>query len=390
MQFKDIIGQEQIIERLLQSVKTGRISHAQLFAGKEGAGKLALALAYAQYISCTNKNENDSCGECSSCKKFKKLAHPDLHFVFPVVTQKKIPKPISDDYLQQWREIIQENYSFSFNNWVSKIGSENKQAAIYVHESKEIIKKLNFKTYESEYKIMIIWHPDKMNTVTANKLLKMIEEPPSKTLFLLLTNAPDQILGTIFSRTQLIKIPQIEKEALKNHFQIKYELSEADANSVSHVANGNYLAALEQFEATEQNQNNFRAFSELMRLVFVAPKDNSKIAELVKWAEDISRWGRERQKDFLSYALRMFRENFVINIAEEKAENIVFLASEELSFSEKFSPFIHSGNITQIYKQFNKAYADIVRNGAAKIVFLDLALQLVKLLRKKNPMKIES
>jgi DNA polymerase-3 subunit delta' len=385
MRFRDIIGQDLLVERLLQSAITGRISHAQLFAGAEGSGKMALALAYAQYISCTNKTENDSCGVCPSCRKFEKLAHPDLHFVFPVVKNPKLTKPISDDYLPQWREIVTENYSFSYNNWLNKMGSENAQAAIFVHESQEIIRKLSLKTYESEYKIMIIWQADKMNTVTANKLLKMIEEPPSKTLFLLLTDSPDQILGTIFSRTQLIKIPQIDKEALKKHLQDKFELEEQKAEDMARVSNGNYLAAVEQMHASEQNQQNFEAFAELMRLTYVAPRDNSKIVDIIKWVDNIASWGRERQKDFLYYGLRMVRENFVMNVSGNQSDNLVFLANQELRFSQKFSTFIHGGNIESIYSQFNKAYADIVRNGAAKLVFLDMALHLVKLVRIENP-----
>ncbi len=387
MQFRNIIGQKETIERLLNSVKTGRISHAQLFAGNEGVGKLALALAYGQYISCTNKTENDSCGTCASCRKFEKLSHPDLHFVFPVVKSTKLSKPISDDYLPQWREIVLEHYSFSMNQWLDKMGSENAQAAIFAHESQEIIRKLNFKAFESEYKIMIIWYPEKLNTVTANKLLKMIEEPPAKTLFILLTASPDQVLGTIFSRTQLIKIPQIESPALKAHLSINHELNEKNATALARIANGSYITAMEQLNASEQNKLNFAQFSSLMRLVYVAPKDNSKIAELVRWTEEISQWGREKQKDFLSYCQRMFRENLVMHVSAENAEQLNYISGEEWEFSQKFSPFIHYGNTEKIYSQFNKAFSDIVRNGAPKPVFLDLSLQLVKLLRVADPLK---
>jgi len=383
MQFKDIIGQEEIIESLRQTVQKNRISHAQLFAGEEGVGKLALALAYAQYISCTNRSETDSCGECPSCKKYQKQIHPDLHYVFPVVKSSSNSKPTSDSYIKEWREMLADNYSFAFNEWVNKIGKENAQAAIFVHESKEIIHKLSLKTFESEYKIMIIWHPDKMNTVTANKLLKMIEEPPPKTIFLMLTDAPEQVLGTIFSRSQLIKIPKIERKHLAEHLTQKMGIEEQKAQGIARVANGNYLKALEQLQASEQNQLNFSHFSNLMRLCYVAPKDNSKIVDLIRWADEISRLGREKQKYFLQYALRLFRENLAMNVAGEYSDELSYLANEELSFSQKFSPFIHPQNITKIYTEFNKAYSDITRNGAAKIVFLDLALQLVKLIRIK-------
>ena len=384
MQFKDIIGQEEIISRLRQTVQQNRISHAQLFAGEEGVGKLSLSLAYAQYISCTNRTETDSCGTCASCIKYQKLIHPDLHFVFPVVKSPKNSKPTSDSYIKEWREMVSQNYSFPLNEWVNKIGSENAQAAIFAHESQEIIHKLNLKTFESEYKIMIIWHPDKMNTVTANKLLKMIEEPPPKTIFLMLTDSPEQVLGTIFSRSQLIKIPKIEHNVLAEHLSQKMGIEQNQALSIARVANGNYLKALEQLQASEQNKQNFENFAQLMRLCYVAPKDNSKIVDLIRWSEEMSRLGREKQKHFLQYALRMFRENLAMHVAPELNQKIVYLANEELDFSQKFSPFIHPRNITKIYTEFNKAFKDISRNGAAKIIFLDLALQLVKLIRVKE------
>ncbi len=384
MQFKDIIGQEEVIERLRKTVKNNRISHALLLAGEEGVGKLALALAYAQYIACTNKTETDSCGTCASCTKYQKLIHPDLHFVFPVVKSPRVSKPTSDNYLSQWREMLATHYSFPLNEWINKIGSENAQAAIFTSESQVIIHKLNLKTFESEYKIMIIWHPDRMNTVTANKLLKMIEEPPPKTIFLLLTNSPEQILGTIFSRTQLIKIPKIEHQALKENLVQNLGLEQTKAEDIARVANGNYLKALEQMQASEQNRQNFEYFANLMRLSYVAPKDNSKIVDLIRWSEEISRWGREKQKHFIQYALRLFRENLTLHVASKNADNLVYLANKELAFSQKFSPFIHQTNTPKIYSEFNKAYLDISRNGAAKIVFLDLALQLVKLIRMKE------
>jgi DNA polymerase-3 subunit delta' len=213
MLFSEIIGQENTKKQLIDSVQTSRMSHAQLFSGPEGSGSLPLAIAYAQYVSCTQQGADDSCGVCPSCRKYNKLAHPDLHFVFPVATTDKVKsKPVSDLFLPEWRDILLTNPYFSFNQWLEHIGVDNKQGLIGTEEAGEIIRKLTLKTYESDYKVMVIWMPEKMNDSSANKLLKMIEEPPLKTLFLLVSEHPEQIITTIISRTQLVKVPRIDRE----------------------------------------------------------------------------------------------------------------------------------------------------------------------------------
>ncbi len=375
MQFKEVVGQKNVKEKLVQTIKGNRVSHAQLFLGAEGSGNLALAIAYAQYVSCENKQEDDACGVCSSCVKFQKLVHPDLHFVYPVAISKAVKKdPVSDDYINQWRESIIENPYINQNKWYEIMDVENKQGIISKNESYEILKKLNLKTFESEYKMMIIWLPEKMNAFAANKLLKLIEEPPEKTLFLLVSENSEQILPTILSRVQIIKIPKIDSESMRNALCDRNGLSPEKASDVAHLANGNYLEAQNIINSAEEDHYNFDQFTHIMRLSY-----QRKVIELIEWVDEISRIGREKQKSFLSYALRLIRENFMLNMQNKE---LVYLTAKEMGFSEKFSQFINQDNVVQLYEIFNRAHADIEMNAYNKIVFLDLALKLIKLIRK--------
>ncbi len=375
MQFKEVVDHPKIKEQLIYTVEENRISHAQLFLGPEGSGNMALAIAYAQYIACTNKQGNDSCGVCSSCQKFKKLIHPDLHFVFPVNTSKTIKKnPVSDDYISQWRTALIENPYINQDKWYEIIEIENKQGVISKNESYEILRKLNLKTFESEYKFMIIWLPEKMNTYAANKLLKFIEEPPAKTLFFLVSENSEQILPTILSRTQLIKIPKIDNDSLYSALCDRLGVNPDKALDIAHLANGNYFEALNLARAGDEDYENLERFKSLMRLAY-----SRKIVEIIDWVDEIARIGREKQKGFLTYSLRLLRENFMLNI---KRKEIVYLTQKEYIFSENFSQFIHQENVSKLYEVFNMAYADVGMNAYNKIVFLDVALKIVKLIRK--------
>lgn len=378
MQFKKVIGQKEVIERFIQTVQKNRISHAQLLHGPEGNGKLELALAYAQYISCTQRTEKDSCGTCPSCKKYEKLIHPDLHFVFPVVRSSKFDKPVSDNYIAEWRSFLLEEEKLRLNIWLDKMGNENSQAGIFAHESSEIIKKLSLKTFEAEYKIMIIWLPERMNPSSANKLLKMIEEPPQKTLFLMVSDYPEQIINTIRSRSQFIKIPKIDTESIKSHLIWKHKVEKEQAEYISRVSNGNIYKAFDMLHSSEIEQYNFKMYVDIMRLCYGA-----KVVEIVNWVDEISKLSRERQKGFISYALRIFRENFILNSMKGQLTDLNSLNEEEKGFSSKFFNFIHKNNIAGISNEFNLAYKHIERNGTGKIIFLDLSLKLVKLLRVK-------
>jgi DNA polymerase III subunit delta' len=375
MQFKEVVGHKNIKEKLIQTVNGNRISHAQLFLGENGSGILALAIAYAQYVSCENKQENDSCGVCSSCLKFQKLVHPDLHFVYPVSTSKAVKKdPVSDDYIVQWREAIIENPYINQNKWYEIIDVENKQGIISKNESYEILKKLNLKTFESEYKIMIIWLPEKMNAFAANKLLKFIEEPPEKTLFLLVSENSEQIIPTILSRTQLIKIPKIDNDSMRSALCDRNGLAPEKANDIVHLANGNYHDAQNLIHSAEEDNSNFDQFTVMMRLAY-----QRKVIEIIDWVDEVSRIGREKQKNFLLYGLRLVRENFMLNIDNKE---LVYLTRKELDFSENFSQFINQDNVYELYEALNRAHSDIEMNAYNKIVFLDLALKIIKLIKK--------
>lgn len=373
MQFQKIVGQDQIKKRLIESVLDNRVSHAQLFSGPEGVGKLAMAIAYAQFLNCKNRTETDSCGECASCKKFKKLIHPDLHFVFPVVKTPKFKEPVSDNYLDKWREQLLESPYFNLNMWYRKIDVENAQGQIYVHESSEIIRKLNLKTFEAEYKVMIIWMADRMNVQCANKLLKMIEEPPPKTLFVLITENEGQILTTIRSRTQLVKFIGIDNESIAKALTLNPASQGKNLQGLAHQANGNFIAALELLNPDEEKNFLFEKFTGIMRICY-----KRDWLPMFEWVDDVASIGRERQKTFLLYSLKLLRENFIMNL---KRPEIVFLGEQEKGFSERFSPFINERNIMQLSAEVEKAHRDIAQNGNPKIIFLDLALKIVKLIR---------
>lgn len=373
MQFKDVIGQDSIKKRLIEGVHEQRISHAQLFCGPEGSGKLAMALAYAQYVNCTNRTETDSCGVCPSCHKYQKLAHPDLHFVYPVVKTKKFKDAVSDNFLDQWREQIAETPYFNLTDWYGRIGVENSQGQIYANESSEIIRKLNLKTFEAEYRVMIIWMAEAMNVQCANRLLKLIEEPPPKTLFILISEDEERLLQTIRSRTQLIKFKSIEPgpmiEALKSHA----EVSNMNVEGIVHLSNGNFISAMRLLSPNDDEVYFFDKFTSIMRTAY-----KRDWTAMFDWSEELSSIGRERQKSFLLYSLKMLRENFIFNM---KQPNIVYLNERESLFSSKFSPFINERNITVFFEEFERAYRDISQNGNSKIVFLDLSFKVTKMIR---------
>lgn len=374
MKFSGVIGQEEIIHKLTRSVQEERVSHAQIFAGPEGCGKLALALAFAQYISCENRDAVDSCGTCPSCIKYNKLAHPDLHFVFPVIN-KGSGETVSDNYIAEWRDFVTESAYFNLNRWLERIGVGNQQGLIYASEAGEIIKKLSLKTYESDYKIMVIWLPERMHVSTANKLLKLIEEPPDKTLFLLVSEEPDLILPTIMSRCQFVRIPSIGREALGKHLMEAYGMEPHKADMTAHLSQGNYLRAKEFIEENESRKENLSAFIELMRLAY-----KRDIPALAEWSEEIATRGREAQKGFLSFSLSQLRENYILNISGNN-EKLVFLEGEEAEFAGKFSPFINNDNIAGLKNEFSSAHTHIAANGNPRIIFLDLALKLTGMLR---------
>jgi DNA polymerase-3 subunit delta' len=375
MNFSQIPGQKEIIEKLIRSVHEERVSHAQLFAGPEGCGSMALALAYARFISCENRSETDSCGTCKSCVKYEKMIHPDLHFVFPVIKGKKATDPVSDNYLEEWREFVKKSPFFTLNNWLDTIEVGNAQGLIFASEASEIIKKLSLKTFESDFKIMIIWLPEKMHPSAANKLLKMIEEPPEKTLFLLVSEEPDKVIPTILSRCQLIKIPSFASIDIERYLADRFSISSEKAADFSRVSTGNIIRAIELCENEDSSLANLERFKSLMR--FAWKRD---VISSINWAEEIASTGREAQKNFISFSLRILRENLMLTL-DQKINNLVFLAGEEAAFSGNFHPFITPVNIYPLTDEFSLVHSHIEANGNAKIIFLDLALKVTRLIR---------
>jgi DNA polymerase III subunit delta' len=375
MFFRDIIGQTEVIQRLQQTIVNNRISHAQLFLGPEGSGALALALAYARYIHCTARASDDACGQCPSCTKYDKLVHPDLHFVYPLALSKDVR--VSTNVIPQWREALLADAYLTIEGWFNRLEAENKQAVIGTEESGEILRKLSLTTFEGEYKIMLIWLPEKMNTTAANKLLKILEEPPDKTLFLLVTENEDQLLRTIVSRTQLVKVRRIADADLRRALMVRHQLSEPDAEKITYQADGNYAAAQRLLERDEQAAFNLATFQSWMRasLKFDAQKIQGVIDELAAI-------GRERQKSFLNYALDIVRDSLVMNYGDP---SLVRLAGEEEAFVRKFSPFIHAANGERFMEELGKAIGDIERNASPKILFMDMSFRLNEMLNVAKP-----
>ena len=382
MLFRDIIGQEATKQQLRQTVREGRIPHAQLFTGISGIGKLQLALAYAQYLNCPNRTESDSCGTCPTCLQYQHLQHPDLHFVFPIVGSDET----CDSFLEQWRQIILDKHYFDLEEWHKALNVETKQSMIYEKESGEILRKLSLKPYGDGYKVMIIWQPEKMNTTTANKLLKMLEEPPAQTVFLLVSEHPEQLLTTIQSRVQTIRIPRLEADTIATALMQK-GIDATKANDIARIANGSYLAALKKSDESEENQQELRDFIALFRDAYTVGvlKDPVKKFESLKrlkqWSLDMadSKVGREKQKHFLQYAQQQVRENYIRNIGQP---DLNYQMEDERDFSVKFAPFIHDGNVEGIMDQLDLAERQIEQNSNAKIIFFDLCLQMIVLIKK--------
>lgn len=387
MFFRDIIGQQKTKERLLQSVKEGRIPHAQLFAGMEGTGALQLALAYTRYIHCTNRGEQDSCGDCPSCHKFNKFIHPDTHFVFPIFKPNSSKKWVCDDFLPQWRTFIAANTYFGYNSWMEFIKAGNAQGVIYGDEGDEILRKLSFKAFESEYKVMIIWLPEKMGDVCANRLLKILEEPPANTVFLLVSENSEQLLTTILSRAQRVWVKGIEAEALREAVTANFSLNGPELDACIHLANGSWLKALDYIDSSEENNLFLQQFTRCMRGAytianFSAEKKLEKqrsLKDMKLWSEEMSKIGREQSKKYLNYAQRLVRENFVMNVQRPELN---YLAPAEQTFSAKFAPFINHKNIVAFMEELELAERHIEQNVNAKLVFFDLALKSIMLFKK--------
>ncbi len=379
MKFTEVIGQEEAKARLLQMVAEGRLPHAMMLCGPSGSGKMALALAFASYLLCENRGDGgDSCGRCRQCAMVAKWEHPDLHFTFPTI---KLPsmspehKPVSDDFMRQWRQMLSEGPYFSMNRWMEMMGAENQQAIITAGESDGLTRKLSLKSSQGGYKVSVIWLPERMNQECANKMLKLIEEPPSRTVFIMVCEEPDKLLDTIRSRTQRIDVRRTDDESIRQALVERRGIGEDMARRVARMAGGSWLRAVEALDADNENDQFLELFQQLMRLAYMR-----NIRELKHWSDTMQAMGRERQKRFLNYFLRLVRENFMYNFRQPE---LVYMTQREEDFARNFARFVNENNILQINDLANRAIRDISQNANARIVFFDMALQMIVLLLRK-------
>ena len=376
MLFKDIIGNNAVKKQLTEAVKNNRISHAQLFFGKSGSAKLALALAYSQYLNCENKIENDSCGRCSSCLKFSNLSHPDLHLIFPILKVNGVKTPTSDSFVNNWRELILSNQYVSINDWIDSFGADNKtgkQGSIYIDEAASIQRKLSLKNYEAEYRVVLIWMPERMNLTVANKLLKLLEEPPKGTIFILVSEDANNLLPTIISRLQTLKIPDFNNEDIAHYFG---GITLEKAKQLKNITDADLGKMIKIQQDSEGILYLFEEFSAWMRLAY-----KMNVGGISKWVDKISTMGRKHQKLFLSYAIKMIRECLILNFANS---SLLKTNEKEHTFISKFSPYIHEENSVMIVQVFEESIKSINRNANAKILFFELSLKMVKFLKVKR------
>jgi len=382
MLFSEVLGQEHIKNHLTTSVDQGRIAHAQLFVGPEGSGTLPMAIAYAQYILCSNTGGENTGGNESCNLKFKNVSHPDLHFAFPVTTSDKVKsKPVSNFYLEEWRQLIEQQPYGNLFDWYKLLGVDNKQGQIGVDEAFEIVKSLSLKSYEGGYKVMLIWMAEKMNTAAANKLLKLIEEPPEKTIFILIAEDEEQIINTIRSRCQILTFPPLAEEAITEALVRNYHIENAVATKIAHQANGNYNKACDLIYQDSEDIQFEKWFILWVRSAFKARGNKAAIHDLISWSEEIAKTGRETQKKFLAFCLNYFRQAMLMNY---KADSLVYLEPKSEGFKlENFAPFVHGNNILEISDELQDAIYHIERNGNSKIILTDLSIKLTRLLHKK-------
>lgn len=368
------IGQQEVLRQLTQQVDQGRLPHALMLCGPAGSGKLAIALALARYLLCEHPEDGKPCDHCHACMMTAQWQHPDLHFSFPLIKAKSTDQPTSDDRLKEWREQLNRTPYFTPNDWLADLRGENQQLQFYVSESDALQKKLALKSSQGGYRVVIVWLPEKMPPATANKLLKLIEEPPSKTHFLMVSQEPDQVLGTIVSRTQRVQVPAFSEDVLTQALVADYALPEVQARRLAHIAQGSYTQARKLAEEDADRREYFELFVELMRLCYMR-----KAKEMRQWSESVASLGRERQKHMLEYCQRLVRENFIYNF---RRPELNYMTEGEEGFAKNFARFINERNVIPIAEELAACQTDIEQNVNAKMVFYDLALKITLLLKK--------
>lgn len=388
MTFDEVIGQEAVKQRLLDDIRQDRVPHALMLCGPRGSGKMPLALALAETLLCEELVESgpNMFGEMEPPTRVRNeravamvhnLSHPDLHFSFPIIKKKNSSTvPISDDYLPEWRKQLTKNTYFDINDWLEDMKAENQQATYYVGESDSLLKKLAIKASQGGRRVVIIWLPERMNQETANKLLKLIEEPPSRTHFIMTCEEPDKVLGTILSRTQRISVPRLTEENISQALVLRHNVPQELATELAHVAQGSYTEALHRMMAGNEEEEFFDLFVQLMRLAY-----QRKLKELKEWSDNLASRGRETQKRFLQYSQRLLRENFIYNFRRQDVLN--YQLRRESEFSSKFARFINEKNVIMIMDELSDAERDIESNVNAKMVFFDFTLKIIVLLIQK-------
>ena len=382
MQFSQILGQDYIKSHLTKSATSGRIPHAQLFVGPEGSGTLAMAIAYAQYILCNNVG-NENSGENEACNlKFEHNSHPDLHFIYPTVTTEDVKtKPKSLDFITDWRQFITENPYGGLFDWYQLLGVANKQGEIRVEDATEILKALALKSYEGGYKVMIIWMADKMNISASNKLLKLLEEPSDKTLFILISENEEDIIQTIRSRCQVLHFNALPEKVIAEALVSRENMDQKTAVKLAHQAQGNYNKALHLLHQDSEELPFEEWFVLWVRAAFRAKGNAAAIQDLILWSEQIAGLGRETQKKFLQFCIDMFRQALLLNY---ETPSLVYIEPKVEKFKlENFAPFVNGNNINDIFKELSDAVYHIERNGNAKIILTDLSIKLTRLIHKK-------
>ena len=381
MLFSELIGHPHIKGHLRTTADAGRVAHAQIFSGPEGSGTLPMALAYARYLLCGAERPDNS-AEGNACHaKCRNFTHPDLHFAFPVATSETAKKhPVSDHYLTQWREFLSVQPYGNLFDWYRHIGIEKKQGLIGVDEAHDVVRKLSLKSYEGGYKILIVWMAERMNTAAANKLLKLIEEPPSRTVILLVCEDESQLLGTIRSRCQAIQIPALPETAIADGLADR-GCPREEALKIAVEANGNFNRALDLMVRDSEELAFERWFVQWTRTAFKARGNKAAVQELILWSEELARNGRETQKNFLAYSLQVFRQALLLNYGTPE---LVYLKMKQSDFDlAKFAPFVHENNIEAIIRELESAIYHVERNGNARIIFTDLSITLTRLLHTR-------
>ncbi|PKR82258.1 hypothetical protein CW751_02700 [Brumimicrobium salinarum] len=371
MLFKDVIGHIDLKNKFIQDVNTNQVSHAHLLLGDMGYGGLPLALAFIQFLMCENKSSNDSCGQCSACIKVQKLEHPDVHFTFPTVQSNA---KTSDPQFSLWKDLVLKNPYLNLNQWATQSDDKGRKPIISVHQSEQVIKKLTLKSFEGGYKVSVIWMAEEMNAACANKLLKIIEEPPKDTVFILLVESEENMLPTILSRTQISKVKQLHDDELTAFFKEKSSVSQDLLKSVVARSEGSLGTAIHLLNSSDTVNSNFTRFVELMRICY-----KKEVIPMMNWAEKMSKLGREDQKQFLKYTLYIVRQSLMKNYTDGQ---LMRSSSQEKEFLEKFARFITGNNVNEFNTLFNDAYYGVERNANAKLLFTNITFEVMRYIHR--------